>query len=106
MKVNFSEDRKLIVGEGYSDQRFFEAFCKKHSISGFQFSSTGQVDGSGAGGFDNFGVFLSAITQIANFDLVTDIVLVCDSAEKPDKRRSDTGHRIFAAGRRCCAARR
>jgi len=79
---------KLIVGEGESDLKFFQAFCVKNGIGRFQYAFTGMrgLRPSGeyeASGFDMFKEYLNAFGRTSDFQKVTDIVLACDSGDRP-----------------------
>lgn len=74
--------RKLIVGEGPSDFKFFKAFCTANAISGFDHAFTGMAkEDYEPSGFPNFKDYLIALERLAGFPNLTDLVLVFDSAE-------------------------
>lgn len=80
--------RKLIVGEGESDRNFFAAFCAANEIQGFGYAFTGMHAGERyePSGFDCFVKFLPALSALTDFDLLTDLVIVCDRAEDPQAK--------------------
>lgn len=86
-QVAFDKDnRKLIVGEGESDRNFISAFCAKHGILGFHYAYSGQGSDDNTSGFDAFDRYLSRLPNITGFSFVTDIVILCDSAENQNQR--------------------
>jgi hypothetical protein len=85
--VDLTRCHKLIVGEGESDRNFFAAFCPVNSIDGFEYAFTGMHnDKYSPSGFDSFRHYLPALYNVAGFSSLTDLVLICDSTDKPSQR--------------------
>jgi hypothetical protein len=86
---------KIIVGEGESDFKFFKAFCAANGIMKFAHAFTGMHSPKyEPSGFDHFKAYLPVLEGLADFDKLTDIVLVCDSAESPDGQFKDLCRQI------------
>jgi hypothetical protein len=82
--VNLSLRHKLIVGEGESDRAFAADFCVRNAIDGFDYAFTGMHSPTyKPSGFGNFKDYLFALPRLAGFDELTDLVLMCDSAQDP-----------------------
>ena len=89
--LQYGETQKLIIGEGESDLRFFEAFCVANQIEGFGYGFAGIQNRYNKppyqpSGFAEFRNTLPALTLLTDFELVTDIVLACDSGKDQNSR--------------------
>ena len=85
MSIDLGRSQKIIVGEGPSDSRFFNKFCEKNTIGGFQFANPSSIERA-PGGWENFGNFLKTLPLLPKFETLTDVVLFCDSADNPTNR--------------------
>jgi len=87
--VNYS---KLIVGEGRGDFHFFQNFCPSNGLEKFDYAHTQD-------GFSSFGKYLSGLEANTHFRNLTDIVLVIDSTDKPDRPLKLLHRQIKAANK-------
>lgn len=87
-QLDLRRNHKVIVGEGESDRNFFTAFCRANNITGFDFAFTGMHTEPPymPSGFAAFVLFLPALEKVANFDTLTDVILVCDTGESQDQK--------------------
>jgi hypothetical protein len=78
----------VIVGEGESDRNFFVAFCRANNIDGFDFAFTGMHTTTPyqPSGFSEFVRFLPVLERQADFDKLTDLILVCDAGEDAEQK--------------------
>lgn len=98
--LDFGETKKILVGEGESDLRFLSEFCSRNGIEGFGYAFAGmENDRYTPSGFDVFEHTLAYLTTLSNFDEVTDIVVVCDSGERPASRASEVKTKLQRANR-------
>lgn len=83
--LDFQTNRRVIVGEGESDFKFWQAFCRANSINGFNYAFSGIFHNDASpSGIDVFDKFLKALVFLPKFLECTDIVLVCDSSQDQD----------------------
>lgn len=100
-RLDLIKHHKVIVGEGKSDSHFFDAFCAANNIQGFGYAFTGMHDeGHSPAGFTVFVRYLFALNSLAGFDQLTDLVLVCDSADNQQKRFHDLRKQISGANKK------
>jgi hypothetical protein len=87
-EIRLRDYRKVIVGEGESDRNFFVAFCTANQIAGFDFAFTGMHATSPyqPSGFSEFVRYLPVLERLADFDKLTDLVLVCDAGEDSNQK--------------------
>jgi hypothetical protein len=86
--IDLRDYHKVIVGEGESDRSFFAAFCRANNINGFGFAFTGMHKGEPyqPSGFTEFVRYLPVLERQAEFDKLTDLVLVCDTGENQSQK--------------------
>lgn len=98
-KINLERYHKLIVGEGESDRNFFSEFCVSNVIEGFDYAFAGMHDLEtySPSGFDNFEKLLVILPRVPHFDVLTDVVLVCDSTDNAAGRVSGLRRQIHEA---------
>src|SRR5438874_3690341 len=95
-----TRNHKLIVGEGESDRNFFAEFCVANSIEGFEYAFTGMHNPTySPQGFGEFQRYLPVLKDVAGFSALTDLVLVCDSADEPEKQFTALKRQIRAVNR-------
>jgi hypothetical protein len=104
-KLDLTKYHKAIVGEGKSDSHFFQAFCEANDIVGFGYAFTGMHDPESLNpaGFDAFVRYLPALCNLSGFNQLTDLVLVCDSAESQEKQERELRKQIQNANREIAA---
>jgi hypothetical protein len=100
-QLSLRDYRKVIVGEGESDRNFFAAFCKANKIVGFDFAFTGMhtTDPYQPSGFAEFVRYLPVLERQAEFDKLTDLVLVCDASEDTSERLRGLRRQIAKANK-------
>jgi len=100
--LSLRDYHKVIVGEGESDRNFFKAFCTANSITGYDFAFTGMHapgDPHSSSGFTEFFRYLPVLERLADFDRLTDLVLVCDAGENADQKLTDLRRQIRKANK-------
>lgn len=86
--LDFTDHRRAIIGEGKHDQIFLAELCISAGLDGFC------VDF--AAGYDKFQAKLSTATNLTNFLDLIDLVVVCDSKDKPQET-ADATLKLIAA---------
>jgi hypothetical protein len=83
-RIDLNEHHKLIVGEGKSDSHFFATFCQVNNISGYAIAFTGMhSEDLQPAGFQEFWQYLRNLPKLTGFADLIDIILVCDSGDRP-----------------------
>lgn len=99
-RLDLTGRHKLIVGEGESDRNFFAEFCWRNSIEGFDYGFAGMHNPKyRPSGFDRFTEFLVTLHRLSGFNTLTDLVLVHDSTDEPDRRLNQLRRQIRDANR-------
>ena len=91
---------KLILCEGRADEAFLRAFLLHRQLGNATIRNTSDADpdGEGAGSVSLFGELLLASTTWTNFEMVTDILVVCDSDDDPAINLASIQHQIITIG--------
>lgn len=87
-RQDFGDFPKILIGEGSSDCNFLLKFCEKHKLRGFQFLHPSLFSDSPSG-WEHFDKVFKNLPSVPRFELVTDIVVFCDTGDVPKKRYSD-----------------
>lgn len=97
---DFATNKRIIVGEGESDFKFWQAFCSANNINGFNYAFSGIFNNDATpSGIDVFDKFLKGLVVLPKFAECTDVVLVCDSAENQDSVVRKLTRQIRSANR-------